>query len=105
MNERMRWCRLHPKNLNEDVNRRISSCLAPTPPAKKSVDPNVCGCRHLLCCEQTAHAVGKCPRKPTEKMWSFRWEYLLEFAQRPGELILRSGNSDPSVEDYVLESR
>jgi hypothetical protein len=35
------------------------------------VDPNVCGCRHLLCCEQTSHAVGRCPRKPTEKMWSF----------------------------------
>jgi len=31
-------------------------------------NPNVCGCRHLLCCEQTSHAVGKCPRKPTEKM-------------------------------------
>jgi hypothetical protein len=25
------------------------------------VDPNVCGCRHLWCCEQTAHTAGKCP--------------------------------------------
>jgi hypothetical protein len=40
------------------------------------VDPSVCGCRHLLCCEQTSHAVGKCPRVPTEKMWSFRQEYF-----------------------------
>jgi hypothetical protein len=40
------------------------------------VDPNVCGCRHLLCCEQTSHAVGKCPRVPTEKMWRFRQEYF-----------------------------
>jgi hypothetical protein len=40
------------------------------------VDPNVCGCRHLLCCKQTSHAVGKCPRAPTEKMWSFRLEYF-----------------------------
>ena len=39
-------------------------------------NPNVCGCRHLLCCEHTSHAVGKCPRKPTEKMWSFRQEYF-----------------------------
>ena len=22
------------------------------------VDPNVCGCRHLLCCEQTGHVAG-----------------------------------------------
>src|SRR5437867_4527466 len=22
------------------------------------------------------HAVGKCPRKPTERIWSFRWEYF-----------------------------
>jgi len=36
MNDRMRWCRLHPKNLNEDVNRRISSCPAPTPTSTRS---------------------------------------------------------------------
>ena len=40
------------------------------------VNPKVCGCRHLRCYEQTGHAVGKCPRAPTEKMWSFRQEYL-----------------------------
>jgi hypothetical protein len=40
------------------------------------VDPNVCGCRHMLCCEQTKHAPGKCSQLPTEKMWSFRQEYL-----------------------------
>jgi hypothetical protein len=41
------------------------------------VDPNVCGCRHLPCCEQTGHAVGKCHRNPTEKTWSFRQEYRI----------------------------
>jgi len=41
------------------------------------VDPNVCGCRHLLCCEQTKHVPGKCPSAPTEKMWSFRQEYFV----------------------------
>src|SRR4030095_12475387 len=35
------------------------------------VDPNVCGCRHLLCCEQTSHAVGKCPRAPTKRCGVF----------------------------------
>jgi len=40
------------------------------------VDPNVCGCRHLLCCEQISHPVGKCPHTPIEKMWSFRQEYF-----------------------------
>ena len=40
------------------------------------VDPNVCGCRHLLCCEKTTHSPGRCPLAPTEKMWSFRQEYL-----------------------------
>src|SRR6516162_2277342 len=40
------------------------------------VDPNVCGCRHMLCCEQTGHALAKCPNKPTEKIWSFQQEYL-----------------------------
>jgi hypothetical protein len=42
----------------------------------ESVDPNVCGCRHMLCCEKTGHALAKCPNKPTEKIWSFRQEYL-----------------------------
>jgi hypothetical protein len=40
------------------------------------VDTNVCGCRHLLCRKDTFHNVGKCTRKPTEKMWSFRQEYF-----------------------------
>jgi hypothetical protein len=40
------------------------------------VDPNVCGCRHMLCCEKTGHALAKCANKPTEKIWSFRQEYL-----------------------------
>jgi hypothetical protein len=40
------------------------------------VGPNVCGCRHLLCCEQTSHAVGKCPRAATEKMCILRQEYF-----------------------------
>jgi len=39
------------------------------------VDPNVCGCRHLLRCEQTAYPDGKCSRTPTEEIWSFR-QYL-----------------------------
>jgi hypothetical protein len=48
------------------------------------VDPNVCGCRHLRCCEQTGHTAGKCPRKPTEKMWSFRQQC---FARSVGHTI------------------
>jgi hypothetical protein len=39
------------------------------------VDPNVCGCRHVLCCEQEGHAVGKCTHVPTRTYWSFRLEY------------------------------
>jgi hypothetical protein len=33
------------------------------------VDPNVCGCRHLLCCEQTSHAQNK--NIPVENSTSF----------------------------------
>jgi hypothetical protein len=40
------------------------------------VDPNVCGCRHMLCSEKTGHVAAKCPNNPTEKIWSFRQEYL-----------------------------
>jgi hypothetical protein len=30
-----------------------------------------CGCRHQLCCEQTSHDVGKCPRAPTRRCGVF----------------------------------
>ena len=39
-------------------------------------DLNVCGCRHMFCCKKTGHVLAKCPNKPTEKMWTFRQEYL-----------------------------
>jgi hypothetical protein len=42
------------------------------------VDPNVCGCRHVLCCEMEGHAVAKCPRQPTRTFWSFRMEYYCD---------------------------
>ena len=64
------------------------------------VDPNVCGCRHLLCCEQTKHASANVRVSPLKRCGVFRWEYLLEFARistAARELISRSGNSDPSV--------
>ena len=32
---------------------------------REPVDPNLCSCRHLRCCEETGHTVGRCPRKPT----------------------------------------
>jgi hypothetical protein len=38
------------------------------------VDSGVCGFRHLLCCKETGHVAGKCGRKPTETMWSYRQE-------------------------------
>jgi hypothetical protein len=54
------------RRLTVDVIRAELAWVNETP------DPNMCGCRHLLCCEQTSHAVGKCPRLPTEKVWSFK---------------------------------
>src|SRR5690242_15613256 len=42
------------------------------------VDPNVCGCRHLRCCESEGHAIAKCPRTPTRAFWSFRREHYCE---------------------------
>jgi hypothetical protein len=43
---------------------------------REPVDPTVCGCRHLLCCKESGHGVGRCPRKPTETMWNFRLDYF-----------------------------
>jgi hypothetical protein len=54
------------RRLTVDVIRAELAWVNETP------DPNMCGCRHLLCCEQTSRAVGKCPRLPTEKVWSFK---------------------------------
>jgi hypothetical protein len=42
------------------------------------VNPNVCRCRRLRCCESEHHAVAKCPRAPTRTFWSFRREYYCE---------------------------
>jgi hypothetical protein len=43
---------------------------------REPVNPGLSGCRHLLCCKETGHLAGKCSRKPTETMWSYRQEYF-----------------------------
>jgi len=41
------------------------------------VDPNVCGCRHVLCGEREGHAIAKCPRAPTRNVLEFQAGVLL----------------------------
>ena len=71
------------------------------------VDPNVGGCRHLLCCEQTSHAVGRCPRVPTEKMWSLRQEYFCSecSAYVCARNILREARSDRAAVPRMGDTR
>src|SRR5262249_44870181 len=72
INERMPWCRLHPRNSNAgEMNRRINSCRATYSCIDKirselawvneTPDPNKCGCRNVRCCEETGHKPGACP--------------------------------------------
>jgi hypothetical protein len=45
---------------------------------KLPVDPNRCGCRHVICVKNTGHALGECPHPPTNTVWTHRLVYFCE---------------------------
>jgi hypothetical protein len=38
--------------------------------------PDVCGCRHHLCCECSGHAPANYSRPVDTKLWTYHWEYF-----------------------------
>ena len=43
---------------------------------RETPDPAKCGCRDVRCGKENGHHAGKCGHAPTEKLWTFRWEYF-----------------------------